>query len=212
MIVTVGVLVGSGYAAAQSCTAPELPDQDNFAVDGLGSMEVTATQSVAQTFTVGLAGLLTRVEMTLSQNRGVPTEDLVFDLVTTDGTGAPTTTQIAHVVLPPSAIPPTMGLVSVELTSLGISVSVGEVLAIVLSTNAPGNAEDYGWRGGISGSYARGASFTHGLERSRDMAFRTFVCSQDAIPTVSAWGLIVVTLLLLTGIAIKFGGRQPARA
>ena len=31
------------------------------------------------------------------------------------------------------------------------------------------------------------------------------------IPAVSAWGLIVMALLLLTGIKVKFGGRQPER-
>jgi hypothetical protein len=33
-----------------------------------------------------------------------------------------------------------------------------------------------------------------------------------AIPTVSAWGLIIMALLLLTGIKVKFGGRRPKRA
>ncbi len=32
---------------------------------------------------------------------------------------------------------------------------------------------------------------------------------QTGIPTVSEWGMIVLTLLLLTGIKVKFGGRQP---
>ncbi|MHC4695670.1 MAG: hypothetical protein ACYTFA_02885 [Planctomycetota bacterium] len=34
----------------------------------------------------------------------------------------------------------------------------------------------------------------------------------DAIPTVSAWGLIVMTLLLLTGIKMVFAGREPTQA
>lgn len=33
----------------------------------------------------------------------------------------------------------------------------------------------------------------------------------DAIPTVSVWGLVVMTLLLLAGIKIMFGGRRPRR-
>ncbi len=33
----------------------------------------------------------------------------------------------------------------------------------------------------------------------------------ETVPTVSGWGLTVMVLLLLTGIRIKFGGRQPAR-
>ena len=32
-----------------------------------------------------------------------------------------------------------------------------------------------------------------------------------AIPTVSAWGLIIMALLLLTGIKVRFGGRHPER-
>jgi hypothetical protein len=37
-------------------------------------------------------------------------------------------------------------------------------------------------------------------------------CTHDAIPTVSAWGLVVLTLLLLTGAKIYFGRRQAAAA
>lgn len=33
----------------------------------------------------------------------------------------------------------------------------------------------------------------------------------EPIPTVSEWGLVVMTLLLLSGIKIKLGGRQPER-
>ncbi len=210
VIMAVGMLVGSGYAAAQSCPASELPDQDNLTVDNLGALAVQGLQTVAQTFTVGMAGLLTRVEMTLSQNIGVPTEDLLFDLVTTDATGRPTTTQLAHVVLPPSAISPTHEIISVDLTTFDISVSVGNVLAIVLSTSAVGNA--YGWLGDVNNSYGpRGTTFINGVENQvRDMAFRTFVCSEDAIPTVSAWGLVVMALLLLAGAKVYFARRRPA--
>ena len=35
---------------------------------------------------------------------------------------------------------------------------------------------------------------------------------KTALPTISVWGMMVTTLLLLTGIAIKFGRRRPAAA
>ena len=35
---------------------------------------------------------------------------------------------------------------------------------------------------------------------------------QRRIPAVSEWGLVVMTLLLLTGIKIKFGRRRSAEA
>ncbi len=37
-------------------------------------------------------------------------------------------------------------------------------------------------------------------------------CVADPFPTVSAWGLIIMALLLLTGIKVKFAVRQPERA
>ena len=37
-------------------------------------------------------------------------------------------------------------------------------------------------------------------------------CEKESIPTVSEWGLIVISLLLLTGIVIKFGRRQTAKS
>lgn len=40
--------------------------------------------------------------------------------------------------------------------------------------------------------------------------FAPLVCTQ--VPTVSEWGLVVLTLLLLTGIVIKFGRRQAVTA
>ena len=37
-------------------------------------------------------------------------------------------------------------------------------------------------------------------------------CTHEAIPTVSEWGLVVLTLLLLTGAKVYFGRRQAAAA
>ena len=34
----------------------------------------------------------------------------------------------------------------------------------------------------------------------------------DFIPTVSQWGLVIMTLLLLTGMKLKFGRRLPRQA
>ena len=208
---TVLAAVTSDYAAARPCPMSKVPDQDNLLAGGLGGLVVSTTSDIAQTFTVGMDGRLTRVELRLKQHEGEPTEDLVFDLVTTDGTGIPTTTQLAHVVLPPSEIPSTFGIVTVDLSSFVVSVSVDDVLAIVLSSNVLGSAARYGWDGDLGGSYPRGTAFTFGTENPRDMAFRTFVC-QDEIPTVSTWGLIVMALLLLIGGKVYFSRRRATQA
>jgi hypothetical protein len=34
---------------------------------------------------------------------------------------------------------------------------------------------------------------------------------KDAIPTVSAWGMVVLTLLLLTGAKVHFGRKRALR-
>jgi hypothetical protein len=35
-------------------------------------------------------------------------------------------------------------------------------------------------------------------------------CDEILVPTISGWGLIVMTLMLLTGLKIKFGKRRAA--
>jgi hypothetical protein len=37
-------------------------------------------------------------------------------------------------------------------------------------------------------------------------------CTHNSIPTVSEWGIVVLTLLLLTGAKVYFGRRQAAAA
>ena len=53
-----------------------------------------------------------------------------------------------------------------------------------------------------------GCSSTCTVEYGWDCTGEPSVCEQ-AIPTVSEWGLIVMTLLLLVGLKVKFG-RRPA--
>ena len=57
-----------------------------------------------------------------------------------------------------------------------------------------------------------GTGSVYGSARARDAPIAKNATSSGAgLFGVSAWGLIVVTLLLLTGYKIKFGGRQPKR-
>ena len=50
------------------------------------------------------------------------------------------------------------------------------------------------------------------LEWTKGASCATIACVHNAIPTVSQWGLVVLTLLLLTGAKIYFGRPQARPA
>lgn len=156
------------------------PDQTYVPSPVNNGLEVTANQSVTQTFTCGLSGPLTQIEISLiSHHRGTPTQPLEVDIVTTDANGVPTTTSLAHVTLQPASVPPTPGPVAIDLRSFNIQVQTGQVFGLALASNAVPSGQTYGWWGEAPGSYARGSIFIRGTTRldAFDLGFRTWVAS-----------------------------------
>ena len=154
------------------------PDQEHVPQNDLGGLEVTAAQSVGQTFTVGLTGRLTRIDVTeIRQHRCPATDPLLFELVPAPG-GSPSSTVLASRVVLPSLITPpgsAFGPLSIDLGDFDVQVSGGDVLAILLSSNAPPSGCTYAWNGDFPGGYGNGTGLLNGFDSSRDMAFRTFV-------------------------------------
>lgn len=165
-------------AVSSPVSATQQIDQEHMPTNSLGGLEVTANQAITQTFTVGISGTLTRVDITeIRHHRCTATADLLFQLVTTAG-GVPTTIVLANMSVPASSVPPLngpLGVVSIDIASFGVEVSVGDVLAIVLSTAAPGGGCTFAWNGDIPGTYGPGSTFLFGSDNLRDMAFRTWV-------------------------------------
>jgi hypothetical protein len=149
--------------------------------DGFAAFAVAHNITLVQTFTVGVTGVLTRLEVQV--RRGEETvEDLVLLLWSTDEEGLPENL-LATVSQPPAATTPNIPapFVSFDLGAAAVAVSAGDVLAIELTSNAandPPFQERYEWQYG--GQYAGGTAYIReGPALSElpgeDFHFRTYV-------------------------------------
>jgi PEP-CTERM motif len=171
----------------------------------------------AQTFTVGLAGTLARVDVDILRQDNGPLGNgpLLFDVRSTTGGGAPIendATPLASLTIPAATIPTTFGFFSIDVSGFGIPVTPGEILAIVLRGTRTDT--DYEWVGSFPNPYPAGdlyfrnasAGFpTWTLENtldqeSVDLAFKTFVAAAPAPSTLVLFG---AGLTFLAGIAWK---------
>lgn len=187
-LVPSAVLLLAGVVAAQG----DVLDQSYLPNPQTNGLEVTAAQPVTQTFTVGLTGLLTRIEIAqINQHRGTPTQPLVVSLVTT-AAGVPTTNALATVTVPPASVPAARGPLQVDLMSFGVQVQQGQVLGIALASAAAPGTQTYAWWGEApGGSYLNGQVFIQGNV------------------ALSAWDLAFQTWVALPGSAVNYGNGHP---
>lgn len=190
-ISALALIILLAITGVRSASASEVLDQSYIPILHRGGLEVTENQPVAQTFTVGIAGMLTRIELVgINHHRCIVTmDDLVVELAPTLN-GEPTLPVLATVALPPSAIPITSGTITVDFTSFSLPVEVGDVLAIVLRTSAEGSQCTYAWDGDLG--YDGGGTYVPWYAGGwiyifRDMAFQTFVddtsdADRDGVP------------------------------
>jgi len=169
-------------------------------------LEVTASQSIAQTFTVGVGGVLTGLELFANHFSGYCTNDLFVSLVTTAG-GVPSDNVLATVALPSSDIPFSLSPppVAVDFSAYSIAVEEGDTLGIILRCDAAGLNLDptYVWNADNPGSYVGGMAFVSifgsswgGIGTDKDMGFRTYV-EPTGIPEPAT-----LTLLGLGGVGL----------
>ncbi|MBK8100101.1 MAG: hypothetical protein IPK26_23615 [Planctomycetes bacterium] len=168
------VLFGSLLTAQGDCL-----DQSYVPNPPNNGLEVTASQPVTQTFTVGRSGFLTRVEIAqINHHRGTPQAPLQVDLVACDSAGVPTATVLASVSFQPGAVPVTRGPLLVDLLLFNIPVVAGQQLGIALSTAAMSGGSTYACSGNApGGAYAAGQVFIQqnlGLS-VWDLSFQTWV-------------------------------------
>ena len=177
--------------------ATPILDQQNAPSGNFPRLTVANDRSQIQTFTVGLTGELTRIDVQVAKGSNT-VENLVLSLWSTDSAGLPKD-MLASGSVPPSAIgsgglqPP---FVTFDLNAAALPVSSGELLAIVLDSSAPNNppffSERYEWE--IGGQYDRGTAYTRlgsaFFAASDDFHFKTFV----SVPEPSAWVILAVGL------------------
>jgi len=141
--------------------APVLDQEyDSIGAGSSSSATIDSATDRAQTFTVGLAGVLDSIGLQVVREDASTTADLLFDVRGTS-VGVPiesNATTLASVMVPATEIPLALGageFFTVDVISSGIAVNPGEVLAVVLSApdattalnryrwfNGP-NADDY---------------------------------------------------------------------
>ncbi len=177
-------LLLAGSLAAQS---GDCLDQEYAPSPPTNGLQITPSQAVTQTFTVGSDGQLTRIEVPWIEHfNGTPTAPLHIELVTTGPTGVPTTQSLASLTLQASAIPSTRGPLMLDLRSFNVTVQTGQVLGLAMSTTTGASRATYAWWGEApGGSYDGGKSFIHGTTQLDvwDVSIRTWIASPGPAAT-----------------------------
>jgi hypothetical protein len=174
---------------------------------------ISSGNDKAQTFTVGLTGYLTEVDLKLFYNNPSPsTYDVLFDLRTTEG-GVPSELNtganvLFNGVIPASAVPPTPHSIdelpwTILNLGLPIPVTAGEVLSFCLRTDEPVSGPANYLLAGAS-TYAAGSLYYRNLTSQptwgpifSDIYFRTWVDPVPIPPTVILLGSGLAGLILL---------------
>jgi hypothetical protein len=210
------------FAAAPAQATPIL-DQSAVRTTFIGFADyIDDTQTVGQTFTVGVTGLLTSIELGLFASEGETDVTTLGLFNTADGT--PAGNSLFSMALAPGDLPsstlqlafPTV-FTAFNVSSGQVFVNAGQVLAIVLTNSGAGQTPVRtpftAWQGGCDlntgGTYI--VSHDHGGTWQipngcgADTTFRTFV-DPDAAPVPEPASL----LLMGTGLAALFRRRRSA--
>ena len=160
-------------APPASATGSQL-DQSNLPTV-TATDSINTSESFAQTFTVGIQGVLTDVELSLSET-GSPNAPLAISITTLTGSQPNLSNVIGSGTVQESSLSGSAQLITASL-SVQPAVTVGEQLAIVLTTTA--SIGNYIWWDDDQPDYAGGSAVENlgggwsGV--SWDKAFATFV-------------------------------------
>ncbi len=201
-ILLAALFLGAGTVQA----APILDQVYDPSPPSLGSILTVDKLDAVQTFTVGVGGTLTNVEFLVSRNAGT-VSDLLFDVRATTAGGAPIEddlTTLASVTIPGASISTSLpaGFINVDISSFGVIVSPGDVLAFALRPTA---GEGFNWGKGGGNPYPGGASYwrfasagitTWTFDVSADMGFKTYV---DPVPEPASLALMLVAGAVMLG-------------
>lgn len=171
-------------ALALSSTLDQSYDPGYFDSGGFLSY---GTSLAAQTFTAGVTGTLTGVELAISHYE-TPLYSMRVAIQPMAG-GVPASTELAYAVVLPGDLKPDMFETFITLSS-GVEVTAGTEYAIVVSTDAPLTIGQGTWHGNYPGGYPDGKVCYYAgywACNDSDFGFRTYVTvdtSSNAAPTV----------------------------
>jgi hypothetical protein len=162
--------------------AAEVLDQQNVFDSSIADSPSDA-QEFAQTFTVGVSGVLSRIEVFLTKTN--PQNNVILSVYNMSG-GVPNAV-VASASLSPAAVPGLQSFVSFDVSSFEVAVSSNDVLAFALKKD--------GFDGGpyimpftTTNTYAAGSSYRRTLsvppgpwsiQDNRDYAFKTYVVTEE---------------------------------
>jgi hypothetical protein len=194
------LLLNAGIRAAHAGgVLDQQLDPASYPTADLVSAGFGGTQNLAQTFTVGITGTLSEVDVSVERFAfQPPTGTLILQIrATTGGVPAADPSFLLQASVPESALPlaPNYGFVSFDVSSAGLHVTQGEQLAIVLL--APNFANPVSWIGVQGNPYPAGGSFVEQepnfgwlpLVPTSDLGFRTFVATVPEPSTLIMAGL-----------------------
>jgi MYXO-CTERM domain-containing protein len=168
----------------------------------------------AQTFTVDLTGQLTRIDAYIYRTSEDVTASLHIDVRRT-AAGVPLEDDgdlLASATLSASEVPTTAGFLSIDVSAAGVTVTDGDVLALVLrSENDATTASPYMWEGaGSRNLYRQGSHFvrTSTYPTWTDLATVQATVSDLGFATVVTTDYAVVDCLFATVLSDDSNGVQ----
>jgi len=181
--IPVAVLAGAIYLLPVWASAAEVLDQQNVFESSIADSPSDA-QEFAQTVTVGVDGMLSRIEVFLTKTN--PGNNVILSVYNTSG-GVPNAV-VATASLSPAAVPSLQSFVSFDVSSFEVAVSSSDVLAFALKKG--------GFDGGpyimpfmLNNSYPAGSSYRRTLsvppgpwviQDGRDYGFKTYVVTEES--------------------------------
>ena len=195
---------------ARACNA-DMIDQ-SYLPAGNDPLIVELNQSLLQTVTVGMGGLLSRIEVEVASSGAPPASDLFLDILTTGPGGVPTDTVLASHAFAAADVPTAFTFLGFDLGSSAFAISDGDVLAIRLSAtvNGSGGIDPYAWDADFPSGYTRGAAFLNNNRGGGDVAvsfsfgFKTYV---RAVPEPAS-----LAMMFVGGLALRTGMLRRRRA
>jgi hypothetical protein len=195
------------------CYAATILDQSHLPPAETLSFPIWSDIYAAQSFTVGQSGLLSQIDLSVQlENQG--TGNLWLDIRRTV-LGIPIEDDLdvlGSIVIPMNNVPThrSQGFLEVDVLELGVAVSEGDELAIVLHSE-PSTNITFLWNGVSFGdSYSQGTAFRRDQRNgptpwiipgsAYDLSFQTYVTT---VPVPSAVWLFGSGLIALIGLARK---------
>lgn len=190
-----GLFAGAAQAAAQLDQAT-IPETGQIFTIGGGGTALSEGYVLAQEFTVGLTGELTRIDLAVFGNNFDSTDGgYTVSVERTPGV-ALSSAHFDFADLVDPFLEDWSQAPSMDLSLANLDVAAGETLRIVLAVDPGKYAHFAGWwsdADNVQFSYASGLAYTNGSPlQNLDFGFRTYVDTSAAVPEPATWAIAIL--------------------